>query len=220
MRDHRSQPNMKGERQMIEPLLSWLSAIPGVKAAWELIRPWSEKMTIGKLAGTVGALALCTMAWTNYHNRQDTIQWREEAPARAAATRRDIEATQTAFADHMVSTIRAETERDESRQEQERVVNDKRRMLERLARNRSLIVTCPAVPPYVLSDLHEVPMYFNDDREVMEAYTILVVEPSTMNDREEMVEALFEAMAEVTNSTERFPELPSFAAEFTAGCYR
>ena len=63
-------------------------------------------------------------------------------------------------------------------------------------------------------------MYFNDDREVMEAYTILVVEPSTMNDREEMVEALFEAMAEVTNSTERFPELPSFAAEFTAGCYR
>ena len=54
----------------------------------------------------------------------------------------------------------------------------------------------------------------------MEAYTILVVEPSTMDDREAMVETLFEAMAEVTNSTQRFPELPSFAPEFTTGCYR
>ena len=202
---------------------SWLSSsVLKVAIDWGIAKV-KGTMTVGTVAGALGVLALSAIAVTDVLSYRDAVRERAEAPARAAAqaeqARTDMEAYGASVVQRVVDVMREETETDDAAMEEERARGDKRRMLERLARHRSLIINCTTIPPYILTDVHEIPMYFNDDPEVMEAYGLLVGEPGQSPERRgQMTEVLFQAMARVTNSTDRFPAVPTFAPEFTIGC--
>ena len=86
--------------------------------------------------------------------------------------------------------------------------NDRLYLLEKLARNRSLL-NCFPVPPHIVSDVHETQIRFGDNREVMEAYNLLVLEDDqTAEYRREASERLLQRMAEATG-TALLPELPT-----------
>ena len=207
---------------MIEQIQALLSTIPGVKAFWELLEPWSKSMTIGKLTGAIAAGALCVIAYVDYQERQFNVQWREgaaerqeaEAQREAEQMREFAELNASLMLDKVMASVKAEAEADA----EEEVASAKRYLLNRLARNRSLL-NCFPIPSHVLSDVHETPLRFRDDREVMEAYNLLVLEDEqTLQYRRQASERLLQTMAEATGSDE-LPALPTFAAEFTVRCY-
>ena len=189
----------------------------------------SGEVTAGRVAGTVGVVALSVIAITNVMTYRNAVQWQAGTAARDAAraeqARKDMEAFQSGWTQRMIDAFREEEERQEAAREaavaESGGRSEKRRMLERMARHRSSIINCTNIQPYILADLHQIPMYFNDDPEVMDAYSLLVSESGqTRERRAQMTEALFQSMARVTDSTDRFPPVPNFAPEFTIRCFQ
>ena len=177
-------------------------------------------MTIGKVTGTVCAVALCTMAYVSVQERRDNVEWREAAPEREEREQELLRSLLESWQREMIRTIGEESERDDAEREAESLRNQKVRLLERVASHRPLVTTCSYIPQHILTDIHEIPRRFNDDREVMQAYAILTVEPSeNLPQREAKFDSMLEAMVATTGTTERFPELPAFAPEFVVRCY-
>lgn len=185
--------------------MDWTLVVTAVKLAGENILK-SGKMTRFVLA--LCLLSVPTMAVIDYLSYREQALWREGEPERGEKALEDLTQFQITLVDKMVEAFRAEDERDQ-----------KQRLLDRIARQRPLIADCPRIPPHILSDLHDVPRYFGDDEEVMRAYELLVTEGSQLDRRGRRTEALFQAMARATNTTDLFPPTPTFAREFTVECW-
>ena len=206
---------------MVEQLPPWL--LPFLKAAaWVF-----EKLGSGFMAKTVAIVmlllpvlctaALGTTAIINIITYRDTVRWRAEETERF---QQQMEALATTWMEELTARMREEEERTEDEREAESELNNKRYLFERIVGNSSLISNCDRIPLHILSDIYEIRRRFADDQEVVEAYTMLVMESNpSLERRRVLLGDLFEAMARATNSEGRFPTVPTYAPAFTARCY-
>ena len=161
--------------------------------------------------------ALGTTAVINVIAYRDTVRWRAEENERS---QRQLEAWAATFMEELTARMSEEEERAEDERRAESEVDTKRYLFERIVGNSSLISNCDQIPLHILSDIYEIRRRFADDQEVVEAYTILVMESNpSLERRRALLGDLFEAMARATNSEGRFPTIPTYAPAFTARCY-
>ena len=110
---------------------------------------------------TLAALALCVMAYASFQEHRAAVAWRAARPEREAAERARVEElaelNASLIMDRVMTAVVKEAEEDAA----EEAGNDRRYMLDRLARNRALL-ECPIIPPHVRTDVHEIPAHFND----------------------------------------------------------
>lgn len=105
------------------------------------------------------------------------------------------------------------------RAEENRIQYERREHLDMLMRYRATIVFCSTVPAHVLFYLHQVPVYFSGDQEVMMAYDTLVEEENQSSARRvETLQALLLAMTEAVDGAGRLPPAPRLTPEFTPEC--
>jgi hypothetical protein len=92
----------------------------------------------------------------------------------------------------------------------------KRMTYSSLARSRALITDCETMPRHVLWELHQVPVFFSDEEDVMEKYSSLIGGTSQSTaQRTESLGALLDEMRKVVDGTSGIPQVGSVAPAFS-----